>query len=304
MSLNIWIAGAGGGPEIHLAGDFAGEEGIRLGKGQVQGFYHAPVDTEWKRARRQRGGSFAGLENPARDMQLGFRVRAIAGQTWQETDALLRSCFTYQLDPWWPGDALARIYVESDSDIRSLGVQMFEEPDFAPDISPEVLQYGNVFYKLRAGQSFWDGSTVVEPWETSATSDSGTIEVSNPTDVEMFQTWVLTPGTWTVPDVSWTGRPHARTPGGPYPTRSITLQPVTPAMGSLTIQLDPMRVMMQDASGINVMGLVGGGYYFMHTIPPHTPPTPLPISVTDAPVGGARAELHQPRLWSNCIGGM
>ncbi|MGX6513249.1 hypothetical protein [Rhodococcus sp. SJ-2] len=304
MSLNISILGAGGGPEIHLAGDFAGAEGIRLGKGQVQGFYHAPVDTEWKRARRQRGGSFAGLENPARDMQLNFRTRAIPGQTWQETDTLLRSCFTYQLDPWWPGDTLARIRAESDSGIRSLAVQMFEEPDFVPEISPEVLQYGNVFYKLRAGQSFWEAPPIVKAWETAGTSGSGTIEVSNPTDVEMFQTWVLTPGTWTVPDVSWTGRPRARTPGGLYPSRSITLQPVTPAMGSLTIQLDPMHVMMQDASGINVMGLVGGGYYFMHTIPPHTPLTRLPISVTNAPVGGARAELHQPRLWSNCLGGM
>ncbi len=72
---------------------------------------------------------------------------------------------------------------------------------------------------------------------------------------------------------------------------------------NVTIQLDPMHVMMQSANGTNVMGEVGGGYYFMHTIPPHTPKTQLPISVTGAPAGGARAELHQPRLWSNFYGG-
>ena len=83
----------------------------------------------------------------------------------------------------------------------------------------------------------------------------------------------------------------------------IPLKPVTSTHGTLTIQLDPMHVMMQSANGTNVMGEVGGGYYFMHTIPPHTPKTQLPISVTGAPAGGARAELHQPRLWSNFYGG-
>ncbi len=303
MTLNVTILGAGGGPELHVGGDGAGAEKIRLGKGQVENFYHAPTTTEWKRARRQRGGSFAGLENPYRDMQLGFRTYGSQGQRWQETDDLLRSCFTYHLDPWWPGDTLARIAVENDDDTRTLSVQMFEEPSFAPEISPDRLQYGNIFYKLRAAQPFWESKTIVTDWETAGTSGSGTIAVSNPTDVEMFQMWVLTPGTWTVPDVSWTGAPRKRVPGGAYGTRTIPLKPVTTAMGTLTIQLDPMHVMMQSANGINVMGSVGGGYYFMHTIPPHTPETLLPISVTAAPVGGARAELHQPRLWSNCHGG-
>lgn len=303
MTLNVSILGAGGGPELKVGGDGAGTEGIRLGKGQVEGLYHAPTTTEWKRARRQRGGSFAGLENPYRDMQLGFRTLGSQGQRWQETDDLLRSCFTYHLDPWWTGDTLARIAVENDDDTRILSVQMFEEPAFAPDISPDRLQYGNIFYKLRAAQPFWESKTDVTHFETAGTSGSGTITVSNPTDVEMFQTWVLTRGTWTIPDVSWTGRPRKRTPGGPYGSRSIPLKPVTSTHGTLTIQLDPMHVMMQSSNGTNVMGEVGGGYYFMHTIPPHTPKTQLPISVTAAPAGGARAELHQPRLWSNFHGG-
>jgi hypothetical protein len=301
VTLNISILGAGGGPEVSVLGE--GVENIHLGEGQVQGFYHAPRETEWKRARRQRGGSFAGIETPYRDMQLGFHVTDGPGQSWAEADSLLRSCFTYHLDPWWSEDTLARIAVESEDGYRTLSVQMFEEPEFAPELDPDHLQYGNVFYKLRAAQPFWESKTDVTDWETSGTSGSGTIAVSNPTDVEMYQTWVLTPGTWTVPDVSWTGRPRKRVPGGVHGSRSIPLKPVTTAMGSLTIQLDPMHVMMQDHSGINVMGIVGGGYYFMHTIPPHTPKTLLPISVTAAPAGGARAELHQPRLWSNFHGG-
>ncbi|MFD4294134.1 hypothetical protein ACFWQG_13030 [Rhodococcus sp. NPDC058532] len=302
MTLNISILGAGGGPELHVGGDDAGTENIRLGDGQVQGLYHAPVETEWKRARRQRGGSFAGIENPARDMQLGFRTFGKDGQRWQETDDLLRSCFTYHLDPWWTDDTLARILVETDSDTRTLSVQMFEEPEFAPEISPDRLQYGNIFYKLRAAQPFWESDPVMTFWETG--SAKNTITVSNPTDVEMYQSWVLTPGTWTLPDVSWVGAPRKRVPGGPHGLRTIPLKPITAAHGGAVIDLDPMHVMMQSRNtGSNLTAEVGGGYYFMHTIPPHTPPTELPISVAAAPAGGARAELHQLRLWSNFHGG-
>lgn len=304
MALGIYILGAGGGPEIAVSGPHVSDSPFILGEGQVQGFYHAPHDSLWKRARRQRGGSFAGIETPYRDMQLGFHVFGDDDDgSWDAADSLLRSCFTYQLDPWWPEDTLARIAVKSEADYRTLSVQMFEEPEFAPDSDPDDEQYGNVFYKLRAAQPFWESDTDVTHWEASGASGSGTITVSNPTDVEMFQWWVLTPGTWTVPDVSWTGPPRYRVPGGKYGSRSIPLEPVTEAHGGLVIDLDPMHVMMQSRHGLNVMGEVGGGYYFMHTIPPHTPPTELPISVTGAPVEGARAELHQPRLWTNCVGG-
>lgn len=303
MAISISILGAGGGPEVIVAGPRAGESGIVLGEGQVQGIYHAPQDVEWKRARRQRGGSFAAIDTPYRDMQLGFHVADGRGWSWEEADSLLRSCFTYHLDPWWPGDTLARLAVAAGDEYRTLSVQMYEEPEFAPDVDPDELGYGNVFYKLRAAQPFWESETDVTWFETSGGSGSGSIMVSNPTDVEMYQRWVLTPGTWTIPDVSWTGAPRKRVPGGKYGSRSIPLKPVTSVHGGLVADLDPMRVMMQSRTGVNVMGEVGGGYFFMHTIPPHTPPTELPISVTGAPAGGARAELHQPRLWSNFVGG-
>lgn len=298
MTFDISIIGAGNGEQIIASGRRAGM--LSLAKGQVEGLYHAPVDTEWASARQQRGGSFKGLENPTRDMELGFHVLADRDNSFEYLESQLRSMFTYHLDPWWPDDELARICVQSDRDYRELHVQMYEEPEVTTDTDPSLLMYGNVFYKLRAAQPFWESPDEVTAWETSGTSGSGTIEVSNPTDIPMYQRWVLTPGTWTVPDVKWTGRPRHRTV---ELNRTIALKPVTSAMGTLVIDLDPMRVMMADQAGTNVMGDVGGGYYFMFEIPPHTPKTQLPISVTAAPAGGARAELHQPRLWSNCYGG-
>lgn len=297
--MKVVLVGAGGSGVATISGPGACNRGFELGKGQVSGLYHAPVETEWGATRRQRGGSFKGIDNPARDMQLGFQVHGSRQDPIEVVEDRLRSMFSYHLDPWDKDDTLARIQVHSVGGIRWLSVQMISEPEFAPDIDPTLLQYGNVFHKLRAAQPFWESDTEMTSWETSGTSGSGEIEVWNPTDIPMYQRWVLTPGTWTVPDPQWSGPKRHRVPGN----RQIVLRPVTSAMGALVIDLDPTRVMMADAAGTNVMGQVGGGYYFLHEIPPHTPRTMLPISVTGAPAGGARAELHQPRLWSSPWGG-
>lgn len=297
--LNLSIIGAGGGEYVRVSGRDV-DPYIALGKGQVTGLYHAPVETSWTSARRQRGASFDGLSHPGRDMQIGFHVTGEnGGDVWSEQDARLRALFTYRLDQWWPGDELAQIEAELDGDVRRLHVQMREEPELKPDLDPSLLQWGNTFYKLKAAQPFWESRTVTTTWVASSASDSGTIRVSNPTDVEMFQVWELDVGTWTVPDVAWeSGAPRRRAPSD---SRAIELQPVTAAMGGLVIDLGSDR-QMEAANGQNVLGQVGGGYWFLHTIPPHTPPTDLPISVTGADAG-ATARLHQPRLWTNVVGG-
>lgn len=293
--MDISLIGAGGGQEIHLSGESAGEEGVILGKGQVEGIYDAPTDTEWARARLQRGGTLKGVENPERDISLGFHVNGDSRLDWMEQDTILRQCFSYQLDEFNPDDTLARLVVESASGRRTLNVQMSEEPQFAPELDADLLQYGNVFYKLKVAQPMWEGPTAVTSWETATSSGSGTITVSNPTDQLMHQMWVLTPGVWTVPDPLFQGPLRRRVVADP---RVIELQRVTAAMGTLVINRDPMELDMATGNGENVLGQVGGGYFFLHSIPPYTPKTELPISVTGAPSSGARAELHQPRLWS------
>lgn len=302
-AIPISIIGAGGGQEIIVNGPGAGGDNITLGENQVQGIYETPVDVEYARARKQRGATFKGLELPDRQMQLGFNVVRGQGRSWSDGHQLLRSSFTYQLDPWWDEDELARIVAGVENDIRELHVAMSEEPEFAPEYDPQSQGYGNVFYKLIAAQPLWESPTVVTEWETGVASGSGLIACSNPTDQTMYQTWKLTRGIWTVPDVSWSGAPRRRVPGGKYPNRSIPLQPITSDHGTVQISLDPMEVMFRDAGKTNVTGQVGGSYFFMHAIPPHTPETMLPISVTGAPAGGARAELHQPRLWGSFVGG-
>lgn len=276
-------------------GTRSGREGVWLAEGGVDGLWRMPVETEWTSAREERGGRHIGTTLPAADITLGFHV---AADDVLAAEDLLDGMFTYGLDQWDPDDKLARIEVNAGRDFRWREVQLHEEPELDIDIDPDVTEYLGALYSLRAGNPAWQSKTEVTHWETSGTSGAGEIEVSNPTDLPMFQTWVLTRGTWTVPDVSWTGPKRRRKPGGEHADRAITLRPITEVHGGARINLDPMRLMVESWSGTNLLGEVGGGYRFIYEIPPHTPKTMLPISVTDAPAGGARAELHQPRQWT------
>lgn len=300
MSLNISIVSAGNGPVLHVHGEEAGMEGVALGKGQVEGIYDAPTSTEWTRARRQRGGRYKGLENPERDITLGFHVIS-RGDSYVENDDLLRRAFTYELDPWYPGDTLARLVVDVEGDERTLDVQMSQEPEFAPEIDPTQLEYGNVFYRLKAAQPFWEGASKVVSWETAGTSGTGTLKLRNPCPLPISYRLVLTPGKWIIPDYQFTGPARKRTVAH---ARSIPLQNVTVGMGGLVIDTDPMVRTFRSLDGTNVNGQVAGGYYVVnYQLPPYLQPVDVPISVSGAPPGGARAELHYTELWDRPWGG-
>src|SRR5699024_450862 len=211
--------------------------------------------------------------------------------------ALLGNSLSYHLDPWWADDNLATLQVETDDDYGDLAEQMSEEPEIDPDHDQDANCSATLIVTLQAAWPIWQRKTTVCPWQTRGSSGSGTVTVSNPTDVPMYLLWVLDPGTWTIPDVSWTGRPGKRIPGGEYANRSITLNPVTTAMGGLVIDTDPMERTVSHAAGTIVVGAVGGGYYIINReVPPRTPKTQLPVSVTGA-AAGAGVELHQVRLW-------
>lgn len=303
MAVDITIIGADG-TRLDVSGRNAGRQGIILAEGQVKGIHDAPTTTEWASAAREVGGRSKGASFDVRDLMLGFHVFGDepfgGGQArgFEWLDSTLRKCFTYELDPWDPTEKLARIFIKSKRDVRMLAVQLYEQVNFDPDTDPTIDDYGNPQYPLRAGQPMWAGKTRITSWETSGTSGSGFIEVSNPTDRPMNQMWVLTRGTWTISDTSWLGPKGHRKPGGEFKDRTLTLRPIDAVHGGARINLDPMKLMIESWSGTNALGDLLPDQFFMHEIPPYTPPTMLPISVTGAPSGGARAELHQPRLWT------
>ncbi|WP_443667609.1 hypothetical protein [Gordonia rubripertincta] len=306
----IEITGCGSGADrayFCVQGEGAGEQGVILGHGQVEGIYDAPVSMERRSMARQRGGTVVNKNWGVRELSLGFHVtgkRHGAPAEWAEIDSDFRSAFTYDDDEvewdqdWQP----ARIdWLTDQSGVRSLDVVLREMPEFKPDVNPLINEYGNPILPLAADQPFWYQPDATREFTTTATSATGWIEMpGNPTDIPAFQRWVLTRGEWTLPDVSWRGRRGHRAPGGEYGGRMIELKPITTTQGGLVIDLDPEELMVRDAHDTNAIGymLKKPSQFFMHVIPPYTPPCWLPISVKNAPAGGAMARLSVPRLWS------
>jgi hypothetical protein len=285
-----------------VAGPNAGRQGAIIAAEQVDGIYDAPITVESEESADDIGGSPAHTDYGIRDLMIGFHLfdddyAGLPGQL--ESD--FRKAFASEIDLWDPEFKHARLVCKTDlSGVRMLTVQMSEAPEI--DLGDDRIdeEYFNVKYLLRAYNPMWESKQKVTHFEASTTAASGFIEVSNPTDRVMRQTWKLTRATWTLPDPSWSGRPKKRIPGGLYPTRTLPLPPILTTDGGVTITRDRKKLHAQTALGGGSTSYMArmNGKFLMHDIPPYTPKTLLPISYTAAPSGGARAELVQPRMWS------
>lgn len=303
--LDIAIIGANG-HRLDVSGRNAGAQGVVIKAGQLQGILNPPISPEWTRAARERGGRFKSVTYPWRDIAMGLHLFGDEGpMDIEQLDGLLDQMITIAPDEWDEDEQLARIVVKSRKDVRRLFIQRYDTTDLDPEFDPtlEDEQYLNPIYKVRSAQPFWEGRTIVTNFEATTTSASGTIAVSNPTPITMIQTWVVTRAQWNIPDVSWKGKKGKRYPGGTHADRIVPLMPIDSVHAGARINYDPMRLMLESWSGTNLLGENAGRQFFMHKIPPYTPRTLLPISYTGAPAGGARAELHQPRLWPKPFGG-
>lgn len=278
---------------FHVHGDQAGAEGVWLAKGQVQGLYDSPVQTTWKTGAFQVGSSQRHAKYLHRDMVLGFHIKETT-TTWEFNDSEFRRIFDYEEDPYDASYQPTTIEVETDiSGVRKLDVLMFEAPDFDSELDPQMQQFGNVIFKLRAGQPFWYQDDIRSTFTASGSSGSGTVTVTNPSDQIAYHKWVLTPATWTLPDREWTGAKGARTTTGSRDVSGIT---ITSGNGGAVVDLDRNELMFRDVNNTNLLAQLAGKF-FVYPIPPYTPARTLPVSFTGA-TSGATAELRIPQRWS------
>ncbi|OZF40745.1 hypothetical protein CH296_00365 [Rhodococcus sp. 14-2496-1d] len=311
-SAKVEIQACDNGRTWNVHGVGQGAQGVYLGQDQVKGLYDAPTSTTWVSSPHQSGGSMKRRKRLVRDLMLGFHLSDDRTPAkWGAIDSAFRQAFDYREDDWDPDSKLARIdYTSEQSGLRMLDVQLYEQPDFDPGVDPNVQGYSNPVIPLRAGQPFWYEDPVTTMWSTTGSSGSGFIEVSNPTDIPMAHKWILTRGDWILPDQSWTGPKGKRVPGTDKlrgrddSTRKIIMPPITSTNGGAIVDLDPKELMVRDAHDTNLLGQMPvPGRYFQYVIPPYTTePVQLPVSVTNAPAGGAMCQLVQPRLWSRCQG--
>jgi len=290
-----------GNTVFHVHGVDAGLEGVWLAQGQVQGIYDAPIKSTWKTGAFQVGATQKAVKRLHRDMELGFHV-VETFDNFELNESMFRQIFFYEEDQWSVTPKKTTIEVVTEmSGTRKLDVLMYEQPDFKADIDPIQQQYGNLIMKLRAGEPMWYEDNVVSQFTSGATSASGTVTVSNPTDQVMWHKWVLTPGIWTLPDFQWVGDPGERQPGGAQGSRMINDITITSANGGAVIDLDRSELMYRDLNNTNILGQQGANKIFTFPIPPYTPEYELPVSYKGQ-VGGATVQLVQPRRWSRPYG--
>ncbi|WP_139179915.1 hypothetical protein [Gordonia westfalica] len=277
--------------------------GLTLSEGGVEGLIDSPVETQWVED-TEMGVVFGGVRYLPRDMTLGFYVSdALSDETEiGRLESDFRMDFAAQPDEWDANFQHTQVEVGSDlSGERRLTMQLREAPELKTQRDPYTQQFYDITYELRAPMPLWDSGKEVTVFEGSGTSGSGTILVSNPTDTPLRQTWVLTRGKWTLPDPSWRGKRGQRAPSGPYAARTVALPEITSSDQGVRITRERRKLHAMTFTGSNFLGRMNG-QWIIHDIPPYTPPTLLPISYTNAPAGGARAELHQPRLWTRPVG--
>ncbi|GAH00258.1 unnamed protein product, partial [marine sediment metagenome] len=182
---------------------------------------------------------------------------------------------------------------ESDmSGTRQLDVLMYDVPEFHPAIDPHKNQHGLLILKLRGGNPFWyETAATASGWHEDSVAGDGTVTVTNPTDRIMHHKWILTVGTYTLPDHQWVGAPGARTPGGAFGSRTIADIEVTSANGGAVVDLDRENLMFRDGNDTNILAQLAGKI-FAFPIPPYTPATDLAVT------GDGMARLVMPRRWS------
>lgn len=302
--LGMWITGQGS--IFHTHGDQAGTEGVYNGMGLVKGIWDAPFQTTYKTGASQVGSTLKATKWLHRDMMLGFHIIDTRERSFEDNESDFRGVFLAEEDEWDDDPEPTTIHLDTEkSGERRLDLMMYDTPVFEPDIDSIKQQHGLLILKVRAAQPMWYQPSHETSFQDGATSASGFIEVSNPTNRPMKIKWILTRAQWNIPDFSWKGGKYRRAPGGVYADRVIKMKPITDVQGGAVISLDTSKdLMVRDHNYTNALPtLLPNGQHFLHVIPPHTPRQLLPISYTGAPAGGARAVLVQPRLWTRPWGG-
>lgn len=316
----MWITGKGPDGEATFVthGEHAtlgpcGRQGVWNAEKQVKGIWDSPIKTTWKTGAFQDGSEQKAKKWLHRDMDLGFHItetRRLEPDPpgplgAEENESHFRGIFAYDEDEWDDAPEPTTFHLLTDqSGERKIDMLMHDTPDFEADQDPIMHQYFNLILKLRAGQPFWyeydlDGRdpALMSFDEGAPGAGTLTVTVSNPTDQPMRHKWSLTRGVYQMPDFSWRGGKKNRHPAGTFADRRIPVT-VTDVQGGAVISLDKAKdLMIRDLNYTNMVPTLGGKL-FSHVIPPYTQPQTLTIPYTDAPAGGCRIELWQPRRWS------
>ncbi|QOC56032.1 minor tail protein [Gordonia phage Clown] len=293
---NIRIVGCDGGEVFHIHGEDAGEEGVKLLKDGFKDLYEAPVKIIERTPVRMDGGVLRAVKTAIMEPVITVGISGkLVNETFGVVDGALREAFSYEKDPYYDQSSLARIEWDTEGTTRWIEVVLTTGQSFEADLLPQHHQSWIWEIHLKAYDPFWredDEITAVE-FTSPATK---TIEIENPTGVDMAPTWVTTRGQVRLPDNTWSGRKWDRTPGGAYPSRTLLYPNITTAMGGLKATPEPGKVPVRDAFDHNLAGQMPVQGDFPKQLIPHaTQRQTVNVQAVQVPAGGLRVECHQPR---------
>lgn len=259
-----------------LSGDGMGAQGVELGR-KPRGLYAASGKSIWNSGAFQEGATFEGLRWEPRDMVFTAQIYGTDGRDWEDVYALWMASWSFEepgvLEYEAPGGRTHRI-----------PVQLYEVPDFEPDFDPRLNAYGEMVMTVRSARPWWESDTEYAMWRFDGKDFTGEVTVWNPTDRPLRLGWALKgPARWILPDIEL---------GGPDTDRMVRM-PFQRIGWDVTVDTNADARQVHCNQKPNYWALMGG-QFFMHEIPPNTPPTTLPVYIDPLPV----LPFHLPVEWS------
>jgi hypothetical protein len=275
-----------------LSGPGMGEQGAYLGT-EVDGFYDAPVKTIHNSHAFQTGSTYGGKRNLQRDLVFGIWITDDNGESWESNDSEWRKAWSYDRD--------AKLWITTETSRRYLKVKLAEQPQVQMEHDPRLIGSQKVVMTCVANDPWWYEPDVTATWiaptDTQGGSTvTGTVSVSNPTDVPIWLKWVIqAPGKPTLPDFSFGDDRYERA------TIDAARQVVMPTLQAgehILVDTDEEAINGQvNSSTDTAVYMRMNGVTFCYPVPPYTPATALPVAMSKAPAG-VGIQVRQPRPWS------
>lgn len=284
---------------VTLSGEGSDDSSTYLATG-MSGFMDVPVEVLRGSHAFQEGSTYLGKRILERPLEFGVVIDSTNGLSWQENDSEFRKM--------WSHDEDCKLWIETETSRRYLKIRPLE---FTYDIEydPNQTQIETVKLKCVAMDPYWHEDDYTDTFTaTVATAanvfTTGSVLVENRTNIEVYPEWLLlNPGVPRLPDYSWGDKRHNGYGTNGYFDAATEFAARKIVMAEVLAGY-PVRVETRpDARD--------GGYQsldqtyrqrmkmirFMYPIPPYTPPTALPVSISKA-AAGASIQLRMPRPWS------
>lgn len=295
---NIRLVACDDGDVFHLYGDMAGAEGICLAKDGLEDLYEAPIKVVERTPVHMDGAILRAIKTAILEPVITVFLKADLLNSFEMVDSAFREAFSFELDPCYPESKLARIEWETEDSTRWIEVVVGEGTTWTAEglTVPQLAGWYKVELHLKAYMPFWQEEDEVTPIEFT-TNEEKTVQISNPSGVDMAPKWIGTPAQYTIPDPTWEGRRWDRAPGGLFPTRKVKYPNVTAEdNGGIVIDYDPMQLPVRDAFDTNLIALMPvQGDYPKNLIPKFTQPQNITVKAENVPPEGAMLMLRQPR---------